>query len=47
MEEKILEKIRENIGKVMIGNEHTTELVLTCMLLAGPCMSTTSPLTWA
>lgn len=35
MEEKILEKIRENIGKVMIGNEHTTELVLTCMLAEG------------
>ena len=35
MEEKILEKIRENIGKVMIGNEGTTELVLTCMLAEG------------
>ena len=31
----ILEKIRKNIGKVMIGNEHTTELVLTCMLAEG------------
>ena len=35
MDEKILEKIRENIGKVMIGNEHTTALVLTCMLAEG------------
>ena len=31
----ILEKIRENIGKVMIGNEHTTALMLTCMLAEG------------
>ena len=31
----MLENIRKNIGKVMIGNEHTTELVLTCLLAGG------------
>ena len=33
--EIMLEEIRENIKKVMIGNEHTIDLVLTCMLAQG------------
>lgn len=31
----MLKKIKENIGKVMIGNERTIELILTCMLAGG------------
>ena len=31
----MLKKIRENIRKVMIGNGHTIDLVLTCMLAKG------------
>lgn len=32
---EILQKLKENIAKVMIGNENTIQLVLTCMLAKG------------
>lgn len=35
MEENILKKIRENISRVMIGNDQTVNLILTCMLARG------------
>lgn len=35
MNTEILQKLKENIAKVMIGNEKTIELVLTCMLAKG------------
>ena len=35
MDEHILPKLKDNIAKVMIGNERTIELVLTCILAKG------------
>lgn len=35
MNTEILQKLKENIAKVMIGNENTIQLVLTCMLAKG------------
>ncbi len=35
MEENILQKLKQNIAKVMIGNERTVELILTCVLAKG------------
>ena len=35
MEENILQKLKENIARVMIGNERTIELALTCILAKG------------
>ena len=35
MNTEILQKLRENIGKVMIGNEGTISLVLTSLLAGG------------
>lgn len=35
MQEHILQKLKDNIAKVMIGNERTIELVLACILARG------------
>ncbi len=35
METDLLQKLMDNIAKVMIGNEHTIRLVLTCILAKG------------
>ncbi len=35
MEENILQNLKENIAKVIIGNERTIELILTCILAKG------------
>ncbi len=35
MKETVLEKIKENIARVMIGNQQTVDLILTCMLARG------------
>ena len=36
MENNVLQQLKENIAKVMIGNERTIELVLTCLVAKGP-----------
>ena len=35
MENNVLQQLKENIAKVMIGNERTIELVLTCLVAKG------------
>ena len=35
MEFEILKNLRDNIGKVMIGNERTVKLILTALLARG------------
>ena len=35
MENNVLQQLKENIAKVMIGNESTIELVLTCLVAKG------------
>lgn len=35
MDSNMLQKLKENISKVMIGNERTIELILTCVLAKG------------
>ena len=34
MENNVLQQLKENIAKVMIGNERTIELVLTCLAVS-------------
>ena len=48
MENNVLQQLKENIAKVMIGNERTIELVLTCLVAKGhilleDCLLYTSP----
>lgn len=35
MNTELLQKLKENIGRVMVGNVHTVELILTCMIAKG------------
>ena len=35
MENNVLQQLKENIAKGMIGNERTIELVLTCLVAKG------------